>query len=105
MANANALILLGIVEEKPEMRYTRSGKALCELKVAVERESGVVDHLPVIVWNRDAEACQMFLDKGSIVHVTGRLQSRNYETPEGQKRVAIEILSEEIEFIQQKKSV
>jgi single-strand DNA-binding protein len=99
MAHANVTILLGNLCKDPNLRFTPSGKAICDLLVAVNRKSGATDYLPVVVWGRDAEACDKFLKKGSLVHIVGRTQSRNYEKPDGSKHVAIEIVAQEIEFL------
>lgn len=99
MAHANVVIVLGNLCKEPNLRFTPSGKAICDLLIAVNRKSGSADYLPVIVWGKDAEACDKFLKKGSLVHVTGRVQSRNYEKPDGGKHVAIEIVATEIEFL------
>ena len=99
MAHANVTILLENLCKDPNLRFTPSGKAICDLLVAVNRKSGATDYLPVIVWGRDAEACDKFLKKGSLVHIVGRTQSRNYEKPDGSKHVAIEIVAQEIEFL------
>jgi single-strand DNA-binding protein len=99
MAHANMTVLLGNLCKDPNLRFTPSGKAICDLLIAVNRKSGAADYLPVIVWGRDAEACDRFLKKGSLVHVIGRIQSRNYEKPDGTKHVAIEVVASEIEFL------
>lgn len=99
MAHANVVVVLGNLCKEPNLRFTPSGKAICDLLVAVNRKSGAADYLPVIVWGRDAEACERFLKKGSLVHVIGRIQSRNYNKPDGSKHVAIELIASEIEFL------
>lgn len=99
MAHANTTILLGNLCKEPNLRFTPSGKAICDLLVAVNRKSGAADYIPVIVWGKDAESCDRFLNKGSLVHITGRVQSRNYEKPDGSKHVAIEVVTQEIEFL------
>lgn len=102
MANANAIILIGNLVNEPITRDTSVGKVLCELELKVERESGNFDYIPVIVWGRDAEACKRYLTIGSLVHITGRIQSRNYSAEDGAKKVAIEVVASEIEFLSKK---
>lgn len=99
MAHANLVVVLGNLCKEPNLRFTPSGKAICDLLVAVNRKSGSADYLPVIVWGKDAEACDKFLKKGSLVHISGRIQSRNYEKQGGEKHVAIEVVATEIEFL------
>lgn len=102
MAQANLIVLMGNLCKEPNLRYTPSGKPICDLLIATNRKSGTADFIPVIVWGSDAEACGEFLKKGSLVHVTGRIQSRNYEKPEqGTKHVAIEVVVQEIEFLKE----
>ena len=103
MASVNLTIILGNLCKEPNLRYTPSGKAICDLLVATNRQSGTADYLPIIVWGKDAEACERMLKKGSLVHIVGRTQSRNYEKPDGTKHVAIEIVAQEIDFLDKDK--
>lgn len=103
MASVNIAVILGNLCKEPNLRYTPSGKAICDLLVATNRQSGTADYLPVIVWGKDAEACDRMLKKGSLVHIVGRIQSRNYEKPDGTKHVAIEIVAQDIDFLDKDK--
>lgn len=103
MAHGNVVTILGNLCKDPNLRFTPSGKAICDLVVAVNRTSGSADYIPVIVWGKDAEACDKYIKKGSLVFVTGRISSRNYTKPDGSKHVAIEIVSSQIEFLDREK--
>jgi single-strand DNA-binding protein len=90
---------MGSLCKEPNLRITPSGHHVCDLLVAVNRKSGVADYLPVIVWDEDAVACERSLKTSSLVHVLGRLSSRNYEKPGGSRHVAIEVISSKITFL------
>lgn len=96
--DANLVIMLGVVDRDPKMVETHTGTVYSLFNIEMERKSGVVDSIPVIVWGRDAEACERYLKKGNLVSVRGRVQSRNYQE-EGKRRVSIEVRVEEVDFI------
>ena len=85
MASLNKVLLIGNLTRPPELRYTPSGTAVADLRLAVNRnystQSGEkreeVCFLTVVVWGKQAESCGEYLDKGSQVFVEGRLQTRD----------------------------
>ena len=87
MSSLNRVILIGRVVAQPEMRYTPGGKAVANFRLAVDRrgKSDEADFIPIVAWERLAEICGEFLTKGKLVAIEGRLQTRTYETKEGQK--------------------
>ena len=101
MANLNRVMLMGNLTRDPELRYVPSGTAVTNFSLAVNRlyttQSGEKKKetcfVRVVAWGRMAETCGEFLTKGSAVFVEGRLQSRSWETPDGQKRSAIDIIA------------
>ena len=96
----NAVMLIGRLARDPEMKFIPSGKALCRFTVAVDRgfgENKETDWLPVTAWEKQAEFVANYLTKGSRVAVEGRLQSRTYETQEGQKRTVYEVVAHRVE--------
>jgi len=99
MGSANLVCIMGSLCKEPNLRVTPSGHHVCDLLVAVNRKSGVADYLPVIVWDEDAVACGRFLKTGSLVHVLGRLSSRNYEKADGSRHVAIEVVASKTTFL------
>lgn len=109
-ATLNKVYLMGNLTRDPELKYVPSGSAVANLGLAVNRsytsQSGEkkddVCYVRVIAWARLAEICGEYLSKGSSVLVEGRLQSRSWETEDGQKRTAIEIVAENIQFIGRK---
>ena len=97
----NRIMLVGRLTRDPELRYTPDGAAVCRIRIASDRsykdrESGEwkkADALfvDVVLWRDLAERMGEVLHKGSPVFIEGNLQSRSWETPEGQKRSTIEI--------------
>lgn len=107
MANLNKVFLIGNLTRDPELRYTPGGTAVANLGLAVNRKfkdsSGELKEevcfLTVTVWDKQAEACCQYLTKGRPVFVEGVLQSRFWETSEGQKRSAIDVRAERVQFL------
>ena len=107
MANLNKVFLIGNLTRDPELRYTPGGTAVANLGIAVNRRfkdsSGELKEevcfLTVTVWDKQAEACCQYLKKGRPVFVEGVLQSRFWETKEGEKRSAIDVRAERVQFL------
>ena len=59
--------------------------------------------LTVVVWGKQAESCGEYLDKGSQVFVEGRLQTRDWEGKDGQKRTSTEVVAERVQFMSRTK--
>lgn len=107
MASMNRVFLIGNLTRAPELRYTPSGTAVSDLRLAVNRDFTTqagekrqeTSFLTVVVWGKQAEASGEYLDKGSPVLVEGRLQTRDWETRDGQKRSVVEVVAERIQFL------
>jgi single-strand DNA-binding protein len=107
MANLNRVFLMGNLTRDPELRYTPNGTAVVNLRIAVntrfkDQSGGFREEtcfLVVVVWGKQAEACNQYLTKGRPVFVEGRLQSRSWETPDGQKRSALEVRADRVQFL------
>lgn len=107
MANFNKVFLMGNLTRDPELRYIPSGSAVATFTVAVNRvyktqageKKEQVSFIRVVVWGRMAEVCGEYLSKGSPVFIEGRLQSREWETPEGQKRSTLEVVADNVQFL------
>jgi single-strand DNA-binding protein len=107
MASVNKVILVGNLGRDPELRYTQSGQAVVNFTLATnenytkksgEREERTEWHR-VIAWARTAELCAEYLAKGRTVYVEGRLQTREWEDREGQKRRTTEIVAQTVQFL------
>jgi single-strand DNA-binding protein len=107
MASLNRVLLIGNLTRAPELRYTPSGMAVSDLRLAVNRgyttqggeKREETSFLTVVVWGKQAESCNEYLDKGSPILVEGRLQTRDWETKDGQKRNVVEIVAERVQFL------
>jgi single-strand DNA-binding protein len=107
MADLNRVLLIGNLTKAPELRYTPSGAAVADLRLAVNRNYTTqggekreeVAFLTVVVWGKQAESCQQYLGKGSPVFVEGRLQTRDWEAKDGQKRTVTEVVAERVQFL------
>lgn len=107
MASMNKVFLMGNLTRAPELRYTPSGTPVADLRLAVNRsyttqsgERREESHfLTVVVWGKQAESCGEYLDKGSPVLVEGRLQTREWETKDGQRRNVVEVVAERVQFL------
>lgn len=107
MASVNKVILVGNLGRDPELRYTQNGQAVANFTVATnenwtnksgDREERAEWHR-VVAWGRVAELCAEYLAKGRTVYVEGRLQTREWEDKEGQKRRSTEIVAQTVQFL------
>ncbi|WXR62854.1 single-stranded DNA-binding protein [Peptostreptococcaceae bacterium AGR-M142] len=103
----NQVIIIGRLTRDPELRYIPgSGRPVASFSVAVQRpfanKDGVreADFFNVQSWGKQAENCANYLAKGRLVAVSGRLQTRKYQTQNGENRVATEIISDKVEFLE-----
>ena len=98
----NSVQLIGNLARDPEIRFTKTGKAVAMFTVAVSRsytpagsqeQRELTDFIPCVAWGNLAETCGNNLSKGSRVFVEGRISVRSYETAEGQKRYVTEVVA------------
>ena len=101
----NKVFLIGRLTRDPELRYTGNNTAVASFTVAVNRtytnQAGEreADFINVVVWRRQAESVKNYLSQGSQVAVEGRLQVRNYDDQNGQRRYVTEVIADSVEFI------
>ena len=106
-ASFNRVMLMGNLTRDPELRYTPGGQAVASFTVAVNRvynsQSGEkkeeVSFIRCVVWGKRAEVCNEYLKKGSPVFVEGRLQSRSWDAQDGTKRSTIEVIAQNVQFL------
>ncbi len=104
----NSFIAIGRLTRDPELRYTPNNTAVASFTLAVDRSrknaagERETDFIPVVVWGQQAENCNTYLSKGKLVAVDGRLQIRNYEDKDGNKRTIAEIVAESVQFLSPK---
>src|SRR5438270_3256152 len=99
--SVNKAILVGRLGRDPETRYTSAGQAVCNFTLATdetykdrngERQKRTEWHR-IVVWGKQAEIAQQYLHKGSLIFVEGRIQTRQWDDREGQKRTTMEIVA------------
>ena len=105
-SNVNVVVLTGNLTRDPELRSTVSGTSVCKLRLAVNsrRKDGQewVDkpnYFDVTVWGAQGENCANYLSKGRPVAVEGRLDWREWEDKEGNKRQTVEIIANTVQFL------
>jgi single-strand DNA-binding protein len=111
MASFNKVILMGNLTRDPEVRYTPSGMAVCDLNMAINRRFRTQDgqdheevcFVQVTVWGRQAESSGKYLSKGSPVMVEGRLKYDTWEK-EGQKHSRLSVVAERVQFLSSPRS-
>ena len=107
MANLNKALLIGNLTRDPELRYIPNGSAVATFTLAMNRvyklqtgeKKEEVSFVRVVVWGRMAEICGEYLKKGAPVFVEGRLQSRSWDGPDGQKRSTLEVIAMSVQFL------
>ncbi len=107
MANVNKVLLLGRLTRDPELRYTPSGTAVCDLGIAVGRKWKGQDgswkeetcFVDCTVWQKQAEYCAEYLKKGREVFVEGRLTLDQWQSPEGKKRSKLKVVAQSVQFL------
>ena len=107
MANINRVVLVGNLTRDPELKQTPSGTPVCSLRIAVNSrrkdESGQWTDKPnyfsVSVFGNQAESCSQYLSKGRPVAIDGRLDWREWQSQDGSKREAVEIVAESVQFL------
>ena len=99
--SVNKAILVGRLGRDPETRYTSGGQAVCNFTLATdetykdragERQKRTEWHR-IVVWGKLAEICQQYLKKGSLVFLEGRIQTRQWDDRDGNKRTSTEIVA------------
>lgn len=110
MKSINKVILIGHVGRAPEIRYTQGGAPVVNFSLATneywtsvsgERQERTEWH-KIVAWRKLAEICQEYVQKGSLLYVEGRLQTRNYEDRDGVKRYVTEIQANNIALLDRK---
>lgn len=101
----NYVSMIGRLTKTPDIKQTTSGKNVCAFTLAVNRRykdadgKTTADFFTVQAWEKLAELCARYLDKGSKVFISGELRNRSYEAKDGTKRTITEIVAEQLEFL------
>ena len=100
----NKVILMGRLARDPEIRTTPNGVSVCTFSLAVSRRfknaNGEydADFISCVAWRQTADFVSKYFRKGSMIAVQGSLQSRSFEDKNGNKRVAYEIIADQVSF-------
>lgn len=102
----NNVVLVGRMTKEAELRYTPSNIAVATFTLAVNRdfkgENGEreADFINVVLWRQAAENLANWTKKGSLVGVTGRIQTRNYDNQQGQRVYVTEVVAERFQLLE-----
>jgi len=105
--NINRVVMTGNLTRDPELRSLPSGMSVCSLRIACNtRRKGAAgdwedkpNYFDVTVWGAQGENCARFLTKGRPIALDGRLEWREWETQDGQKRQAVDIIADSVQFL------
>ncbi|RSD27075.1 single-stranded DNA-binding protein [Mesobacillus subterraneus] len=104
----NQVTLVGRLTKDPDLRWTPDGKAVSNITLAVNRHyknaSGEIDadFVHCILWGKTAENTSNYCKKGSVLGVTGRIQTRHYDNQEGKRVYVTEVVAEGVRFLSSK---
>jgi single-strand DNA-binding protein len=107
MANINRVVITGNLTRDPELRTTPSGTSVCSIRIASNTRrkdaSGEwgekANYFDVTVWGRQGENAAQYLQKGRSIGVDGRLEWREWEDGQGNKRQAVDIIADNVQFL------
>ena len=106
MSGVNQITIVGNVGSAPELSYGQNNVPFCRFSVAVNEQWKTdgekrtrVTWFPIISFNSTSEACANFLDKGRLVAIQGRVQTREYEDREGTKHQVMQVIAEKVTFL------
>ena len=105
--SVNKVILVGRLGKDPELRYTPSGAAVATFPLATSErytdKSGEKQERSewhnIVVWGQLAEICKKFLHKGKQVYIEGRIQTRSWDDPDGNKKYSTEIIANQMQML------
>ena len=109
MASFNKVILIGNLVEDPELKQTPNGVPVTNFRIAVQRRyqkssegQADADFINIVCWRQSAEFVKRFFNKGRSILVCGQLQSRTWTDNNGQKRYTLEVVADEVSFVDKK---
>lgn len=105
--SVNKVILIGRLGRDPETRYTGSGQQVCNFSMATDEtfkdragaKQTKTEWHKIVAWGRLAEIIQQYVKKGSLIYVEGRLQTRQWDDPQGAKRTATEVVASAMKML------
>ncbi|MCU7356278.1 single-stranded DNA-binding protein [Enterococcus dispar] len=106
----NNVVLVGRLTKEPDLRYTSNGTAAASFTLAVNRSfknangDREADFINCVIWRKPAETLANYARKGTLLGVTGRIQTRNYENQQGQRVYVTEVVVENFQLLESKNS-
>lgn len=104
----NRAILIGRLVADPELRTTPNGVSVCSFRIAVNRpyskDGGKADFIDIVAWRERAEFVCRYFSKGKPILVEGSIQTRQYTDKNNQKRTAVEVVADNVRFVESKGS-
>lgn len=106
----NNVVLVGRLAKEPELKYTAGGQAVATFSLAVNRnftnQSGEreADFINCVIWRKSAETLANYAHKGTLIGITGRIQTRNYENQQGQRVYVTEVVADNFQLLEKKSS-
>jgi single-strand DNA-binding protein len=107
MVSFNRVVLGGNLTRDPELRFTQNGVPVCSFSIAVNRvrsKSEAVDFFNVSAWRELGETVANYKKQGDPILVEGRLQYRTWQTQEGMKRSAVDVVADNVQFLSRSSS-
>lgn len=98
----NNVTLVGRLTKKPELKMTNGGTQVCEFTIAVQRDKDNADFPQVVTFGKTAENLCKFQNKGSMIGVSGRLQTRTYTRKDGTTAYVSEVIANNVEYLSSK---
>ena len=110
--SVNQCNFIGRLGQKPEVKYTQSGTAVCNFSIACTdrykdksgQQQESTEWITIVAWNRLAEICGEYLDKGSKVYISGKYTTRKWQDQNGNDRYSTEIIAREMQMLDSKQS-
>ena len=101
----NHSTIMGRLTSDPELRRTNTGKAVCSFTIACDKpgKDNGTSFIPCVAWEKNGEFINNYFAKGSLIALEGRLESRQYETKDNQKRTVLEVVVSQAHFCERKK--
>lgn len=102
MASFNKVILIGNLTSDVELKQSTSGVSVCSFNIAVNRKgakNNECDFITIVAWRQTAEFVSRYFKKGKPILVCGQIQTRSWTDKQGNKRIATEVIVDEVSFV------
>lgn len=110
MASLNKVALIGHMTADPELKQTPNGVAVCSFSIGVNRkyskenEQPQTDFINIVAWRNTAEFITKYFHKGDAICICGSIQTRSWTAQDGGKRYATEVIADEVNFVERRKT-